>query len=275
MNAMNTGPGTANEQQPEAAIGPDSVSASQHTDAALQSADSLVQSRRAIEAILLVADQPVDTPALAEVLELPLGLVDDLCFALAESYESLRSGIVLTRVAGGYRLQSHPDLAGYVERFVLEGQAARLSQAALETLSIVAYKQPISRAQIAQIRGVNVDAVMRTLLQRNYIVEIGQDPGPGQASLFGTTPLFLESIGLDGLADLPPLGDFVPSADVMDVLEESLRVVRSGSSEPPLPDGGAPVETAPVETAPAEPSTIDGLSGSGSSGSGSGELDQS
>ena len=104
---------------------------------------------------------------------------------------------MLVRVAGGYRFQSHPDLAPYVERFVLEGQSARLSAAALETLAIVAYKQPVSRAQIAAIRGVNVDGVMRTLQQRGYIEEVARDPGPGQAVLYGTTRLFLERLGLD------------------------------------------------------------------------------
>ena len=107
------------------------------------------------------------------------------------------------RVAGGWRYQTQPDLAPYVERFVLEGQSAKLSAAALETLAIVAYKQPISRAQIAAIRGVSVDGVVRTLEQRGYIGEVARDPGPGQAVLFGTTPAFLEKMGLDSLAELP------------------------------------------------------------------------
>ena len=110
------------------------------------------------------------------------------------------------QVAGGWRFQSHPDLAPYVERFVLEGQSARLSGAALETLAIVAYKQPVSRAQVAAIRGVNVDGVMRTLHQRGFIAEVGKDPGPGQAVLFGTTALFLERLGLNALDQLPAAG---------------------------------------------------------------------
>ena len=113
--------------------------------------------------------------------------VEELCAELAAAYEADDRGFVLARVAGGYRFQSHPDLAPYVERFVLEGQSARLSAAALETLAIVAYKQPVSRAQVAAIRGVNVDGVMRTLQQRGYIEEVGRDPGPGQAVLYGTT----------------------------------------------------------------------------------------
>jgi segregation and condensation protein B len=126
-------------------------------------------------------------------------------------------------VAGGYRFQSHPDLAAYVERFVLEGQSARLSSAAMETLAIVAYKQPVSRAQVAAIRGVNVDGVMRTLQQRDLITEVSRDPGPGQAVLFGTTTSFLERLGLDSVDDLPPLGQFVPGADVFEALERGLR----------------------------------------------------
>jgi segregation and condensation protein B len=109
-----------------------------------------------------------------------------------------------------------------VERFVLDGQPARLSPAALETLAIVAYKQPVSRAQMAQIRGVNVDAVVRTLCQRGYVEEVGRDPGPGQAILYGTSRLFLERLGVDSLADLPPLADFVPGPEVVEALERGL-----------------------------------------------------
>ena len=119
---------------------------------------------------------------------------------------------MLAQVAGGYRYQTHPDLAAYVERFVLEGQHARLSGPALETLAIVAYKQPISRGQISAIRGVNVEATLTTLLQRGYVQEVGRDPGPGAAVLYGTTRAFLERLGLASLDDLPSLGDFVPDA---------------------------------------------------------------
>jgi segregation and condensation protein B len=115
-------------------------------------------------------------------------------------------------------------MAPYVERFVLSGQSARLSSAALETLAIVAYKQPISRAQVAAIRGVNVDGVMRTLQQRGYIAELARDPGPGQAVLFGTTSLFLSKLGLNRLDELPSLGEFVPGPDVLEALELGLRV---------------------------------------------------
>ncbi|HVM64136.1 MAG TPA: SMC-Scp complex subunit ScpB [Acidimicrobiales bacterium] len=178
--------------------------------------------RRAVEAILMVADEPVAPGLLAQLLEITPTDVEALCAQMATIYEAEDCGFVLARVAGGYRFQSHPDMAPYVERFVLDGQSARLSAAALETLAIVAYKQPVSRAQVGAIRGVNVDAVMRTLQQRGYIAEVGKDPGPGQAVLYGTTQLFLEKLGLDSLAELPNLGDFVPSGDVVEALERGL-----------------------------------------------------
>jgi len=186
---------------------------------------------RAIEAIVMVAPEPVEPQLLAQLLELPVITVTALCQRLAEAYEEAGHGFQLVRVAGGYRFQSHPDLAPYVERFVLEGQSARMSAAALETLAVIAYKQPVSRAQVAAIRGVDPEGVVRTLQSRGYITEVARDPGPGQAVLWGTTPLFLERLGLDSLADLPPLAEFVPGADVVEALEHGLRVV-------PPPDGG-------------------------------------
>ena len=181
------------------------------------------EAKRAIEAVVMVSDEPVDPQLLGQLVELAPAVVEQLCATLAEEYAAEGRGFQLVRVAGGYRYQSHPDQAPYIERFVLDGQSARLSAVALETLSIVAYKQPISRAQVAAIRGVGVDGVMRTLQQRGYIEEIGRDTGPGQAVLFGTTQTFLERLGLDSLAELPPLGDFVPGADVVEALEHGLR----------------------------------------------------
>jgi segregation and condensation protein B len=185
--------------------------------------------RRALEAILMVADEPIAPDLLGQLLELSPGAVETLCTELAAEYDATDRGFVLARVGGGYRFQSHPDCAPYVERFVLEGQNARLSAAALETLAIVAYKQPVSRSQVAAIRGVNVDGVMRTLQQRGFIEEVARDPGPGQATLFGTSRSFLEKLGLDSLDDLPALGEFVPGADVFEQLEAGLR------PEPPEP----------------------------------------
>jgi segregation and condensation protein B len=181
------------------------------------------EAERAIEAILMVADEPIPPHLLAQVLEVSPARVEELCRELAAGYEADDRGFVLVRVAGGYRFQSHPDLAPYVERFVLEGQSSRLSAAALETLAIVAYKQPISRAQVSSIRGVNVEGVVRTLQQRGYITEVSRDPGPGQAVLYGTTSQFLEKLGLDSTDQLPSLAEFVPGPEVMEMLEAGLR----------------------------------------------------
>jgi segregation and condensation protein B len=196
--------------------------------------------RRALEAIIMVASEPVDPGLLGQLLEVAPARVEELCAELAEEYVVQQRGFTLVRVAGGYRFQSHADLAPYVERFVLEGQQSRLSNAALETLAIVAYKQPVSRAQVASIRGVGVDGVMRTLQQRGYIDELGRDPGPGQAVLFGTTRQFLEKLGLDSLEDLPSIAQFVPGAEVVEALEDGLR-----------PEGLDPAAAA-VATPPAE-----------------------
>jgi len=198
---------------------------------------------RVVEAVLMVAVDPVPTAVLAQLVERPNAEVAAGLRALADHYAETGRGFVLTEVAGGWRFQSHPDLAPYIERYILDGQTARLSQAALETLAIVAYKQPISRAQVAAIRGVNVDGVVRTLEQRGYIGEVARDPGPGQAVLFGTTPLFLEKLGLASLADLPPVAEFVPDAGVVEQLEHGLRVEPVEPVEPggpAIPPGDDP-----------------------------------
>lgn len=182
------------------------------------------ESVRAIEAIVLVAVEPVPAELLAQLLELPVHTIEHLCQELAASYVEAGHGFELVHVAGGYRYQTAGDLSPYVERFLLDGQRARLSGAALETLAIVAYKQPISRAQVASIRGVDPDGVLRTLQARGYIAEVARDSGPGQAVLFGTTQQFLEKLGLASLADLPPIAEFVPGAEVVEALEQGLRV---------------------------------------------------
>jgi segregation and condensation protein B len=187
---------------------------------------------RALEAILLVAMEPVAPALLAQLLEISQTTVEALCERLATTYEAAGHGFQLVKVAGGFRFQSHPDLAPYVERFVLDGQQARVSSAALETLAIIAYKQPLSRSQIASIRGVDPEAVMRTLQARGYITEVQRDDGPGQAVLFGTTPLFLERLGIASLEDLPSIADFVPDASVVETLERSLRVTAEDPISP-------------------------------------------
>lgn len=181
------------------------------------------EEHRAVEAVLMVAAEPVPPHILAELLEVPAERVEALCAELAEDYAARQCGFVLAKVAGGYRFQSHPDMAPFVERFALEGQSARLSAAALETLAVVAYRQPVSRAQVSAIRGVGVDGVMRMLVQRGYVEPVGRDSGPGLAVLFGTTQMFLERLGLDSLDQLPALGDFVPEAEVLEEMEEALR----------------------------------------------------
>jgi len=179
--------------------------------------------KRAIEAVVLVAHDPVEPELLAQLLEQPVASVERWCEELRAEYTTQQRGFELARVAGGYRYQTHPEQTPYVERFVLNDQKARLSGAALETLAIIAYKQPISRAQVASIRGVDPDGVIRTLQARGYIDEIGRDSGPGQAILFGTTAQFLEKLGLDTLDDLPPIAEFIPDADVVEQLERGLR----------------------------------------------------
>jgi segregation and condensation protein B len=181
----------------------------------------------AIEAVLMAATEPVEPAELAQLLEIPTVRIEELCSGLAADYARDGRGFVLVRVAGGYRFQTHPDQVAYVERFVLEGQSARLSGPSLETLAIVAYKQPISRAQLSAIRGVNVEATLRTLVQRGYVEEIGHEPTLGNPALFGTTRQFLEKLGIDSLADLPPLADFMPEAHVVEALERGLHVRES------------------------------------------------
>lgn len=204
------------------------------------------EARRAIEAVLLAATEPVPARDLAELVELSAEAVVDICAGLAAEYEREERGFVLVEVAGGYRFQTHPDCAPYVEQFVLEGQHVRLSAAALETLAIIAYKQPITRGQISAIRGVNVESTLATLVQRGYVQEVGRDPGPGLAVFYGTTPRFLERLGLASLADLPPLGDFVPGPEVVEALERGLRAGNDPRFATDEPESGRRPAPGPV-----------------------------
>jgi segregation and condensation protein B len=190
----------------------------------IERAARVAEYKRAIEAIVLVAHDPVPQELLAQLLEQPTALIEQWCDELAGQYRTDHNGFELVRVAGGVRYQTASDLTPYVERFLLHDQRARLSGAALDTLAIVAYKQPISRAQVAAIRGVDPDGVLRTLQARGYIDEVGRDNGPGQAILFGTTPTFLEKLGLESLDDLPPIAEFIPGPEVVEALEHGLRV---------------------------------------------------
>jgi segregation and condensation protein B len=186
---------------------------------------------RAIEAMLLVAIEPVAPGLLAELLEEPVERVETACAALDAQYRRDKRGFVLAHVAGGYRYQTAPDLASYVERFANRDVSHRLSTAALETLAIVAYRQPVSRSQISALRGVNVDGVVRLLEQRGYIDAVGRAPGPGQPVLYGTTDLFLERLGLASLDDLPPIEEFLPGPDVLGELEERFHSSAGSATE--------------------------------------------
>ena len=173
--------------------------------------------RSAVEAVLMVVDEPVTEETLAGALEVPIEEVGATLDALAQEYADGHRGFMLRRLGGGWRVYSRPEYAPVVEKFLLGGQQARLTQAALETLAVIAYRQPISRARIGAIRGVNVDGVVRTLLARGMVTEAGQDP-TGGAVLYGTTDLFLQRMGLDSLDDLPALAPYLPSAEVLEEL---------------------------------------------------------
>ena len=167
--------------------------------------DELGGGTRALEALLFVSDEPLPTSVIAQALEIDRSVAERLCTRLADDLEERRAGVVLRNVAGGWRLFTHPDTAPEVERFVISSRQARLTKAALEALSIVAYKQPVTRHQISSIRGVNSDGVLRALQDKGLIEEAGRDETPGRPALFATTPAFLERLGLPTLAALPSL----------------------------------------------------------------------
>ena len=167
--------------------------------------------RKALEAILLVVDEPVPAETLAQVLEVGMDEIEDGLLALAAEYVEQGRGFVLRRAGGGWRMYTDPGAAPYVERFVLHGRTGKLSQAALETLAIVAYKQPVTRADISEIRGVDADSGVRNLMARGLVEEVGRADAPGQPLLYGTTASFLEKLGLDDLSTLPALPALVPT----------------------------------------------------------------
>jgi segregation and condensation protein B len=160
---------------------------------------------RALEALLFVSDEPVSSAVLAQTMGLERREVDALCERLAAAYEERGSGITLRNVAGGWRLTTHPDAAAVVEQYVLASRHVRLTKAALETLAIVAYKQPVTRHQISGVRGVNSEGVLRALVDRGLVAEVGREDTPGRPVLYGTTPDFLERLGLPSLSSLPSL----------------------------------------------------------------------
>lgn len=177
--------------------------------------------RAALEAILMVTDQPVSETELASALSEPSDRVATTLAALAAEYTAQGRGFDLRQVAGGWRFYTRAEQADYVERFVLDGQQARLTQAALETLAVIAYKQPVTRSRVAAVRGVNCDGVIRTLLTRGLVEEAGVEPETG-AHLYRTTSVFLEKLGLNSLDELPPLAPFLP--DDLAALDPDTRV---------------------------------------------------
>ena len=168
---------------------------------------------RALEALLFVADEPLSSGTLAQLVEVDRQEVERLLDGLAGELARQGSGIVLRRVAGGWRLYSHPDAAAVVERFVLSSRHSRLTKAALETLAIVAYKQPVTRHQISAIRGVDSEGVLRALVDRGLLAEVGREEAPGRPVLYGTTADFLERLGLSSVGDLPPLAPLLGDND--------------------------------------------------------------
>lgn len=173
--------------------------------------------RGAIEAVLMVIDEPVTEMALASALELPVEDVVGHLHALAADYDAGNRGFTIRGIAGGWRVYSRPEYAPVIEKFLLDGQQARLTQAALETLAVIAYRQPISRGRVGAVRGVNVDGVFRTLLTRGLIEEMGTE-GESGAILYGTTSYFLQRLGLGSLDELPALAPYLPEVDVLDEL---------------------------------------------------------
>jgi segregation and condensation protein B len=176
--------------------------------------------RGAVEAILLIIDEPATEIVLAQVLDQPVDRISGVLALVSREYTEMGRGFELRRVAGGWRLYTRPEYAAYVEKFVLDGQQVRLTQAALETLAVVAYKQPVTRSRISAIRGVNCDGVVRTLVARGLIEECGSEPESG-AFLYRTTILFLEKLGLDSVEQLPPLAPFLP--DDVDEIADAQR----------------------------------------------------
>lgn len=189
--------------------------------------------RQGLEALLFLADEPLDLATMAEALEIDEEVAGRAVEELATEYERDQRGMEIRSAGGGWRMYSADGARPVLERWALVGRSGRLTQAALETLSVIAYKQPISRQDIGDIRGVNADGAVRSLVARGYVQEVGRDGGPGQAVLYGTTHAFLERLGLSSLEELPPLTDYLPEAPAPDepalgALKEIRRRLASG-----------------------------------------------
>ena len=210
---------TESNERDTPGVGGESVSATRADELSFDVSELPGGAVAALEAVLMVADEPIAAVQLATALALPTRTVEQLLEDLAAEYRGegpgRPRGFELRRVGEGWRIYSAPAFADVVGRFVLEGQTARLTQAALETLAVVAYRQPVSRGQVSAVRGVNVETVMRTLTTRGLVAETGVDEASG-AVLYGTTSYFLERMGLGSVDDLPPLAPYLPEIDALD-----------------------------------------------------------
>ncbi len=193
-----------------------------------------------LEALLLVVDAPVSAEALASAIEQPVHRVTETLHRIAGEFTARDSGVDLREAGGGWRMYTRSRFAPYVERLLLDGARSKLTRAALETLAVVAYRQPVTRARVSAVRGVNVDAVVRSLLARGLITEAGTDADSG-ATTFATTELFLERLGLSSLAELPDIAPLLPDVDLIDDLSESLdleprfaKLARAGQPDTPV-----------------------------------------
>ena len=211
----------------QSAQGPDAVGGPEELDAAAGADEQIAfdinefpgGAKSALEAVLMVVDEPISEVSLASALELPVEDVRSHLLELEQEYAAQQRGFTLRSVAGGWRVYSRADYAPVVEKFVLDGQQAKLTQASLETLAVIAYRQPVSRSRVSAVRGVNVDGVVRTLMSRGLIEEL-EDVGESGAVLYRTTPYFLQRMGLASLDDLPALAPYLPDADIIDELIE-------------------------------------------------------
>jgi segregation and condensation protein B len=184
-----------------------------------------------IEAILFATPEPVRPHDIAAAFGIDTEQVNEIVDSLRRSYDDRGSGLEIRRVGDAYRMYTREHHADAVGHFANRSRVGRLSRPALETLSIVAYRQPVTRGEISRIRGVNVDSVLQTLQERGLVAEVGKEPGPGRAPLFGTTPLFLEKIGLSSVSELPPLASFAPDAQVAAEIERALTAVPAEVAE--------------------------------------------
>ncbi len=187
--------------------------------------------RNIIESLLFVSDEAVSLKKFAEILGVSVVEVEEILKNLKNTYQEENRGFQLREVAGGYRLFTHPANASFIEKFVVASDFRKLTQAALETLAIIAYKQPVTKSEISAIRGVNIDTVLNSLIEKDLVKEVGRESVPGQPILYGTTKVFLEALGFKSLDDLPPLEEFEPDEETRRQLELKLTAEQPEDSQ--------------------------------------------